>query len=134
MAARIDFIEEHELAVGTLSGRVDGNELITAIRSLLFSDIWEPGFSILWDGRRIRELVVTPEDVGALADLTGALATRRGTGRTAVVIIRDIDLMIAELLQHTLEITGSYRTFANIDDAASWLEVPRDELAGAISP
>lgn len=125
---QVHFLTGKGVAFIRLYGRVDGSDLIASIRSVLTSDDWSRGNSTLWDGRAITELVVSPEDVADIALLAEELSHRRGTGKTAVVTYRDIDLMMAELLQHTLPFFGPFRTFYRLADAASWLDVPVAEL------
>lgn len=128
MSREVFYLDDHSVFVVSLRGRIDGVHLRGLIGTVLTSDQWEPGHSTLWDGRGIAELVISPEDLSEIGQLATKLSDRRGTGKTAVVTIRDIDLMIAELLQHTITFFGPFRIFHRLRDAAHWLDVPMQEL------
>lgn len=110
------------LGVITLSGSVDDNELVEAMRDLYFSEGWRRGFNILWDGTDIAELVIDRPGLEQIIEETGEFQNRIGPGKSAFVVRRQLDESMAKIiLRMTRTSERERRLFRKTKDALDWL-------------
>lgn len=105
-----------------LIGAVDGDNFLAAMDGLYRHPDWQPGFSALWDARRLHQLLLEPADTHRILAAMQTLAPEIGVGRAAFVVPRDIDYTIARLFIYRGATEGrERRTFADVDEALRWL-------------
>ena len=110
------------LGVITLSGSVDDNELVEAMRDLYSSEGWSRGFNILWDGTEIAELVIDQPGLDQIVEETGEFQTRIGPGKSAFVVRRQLDESMTKIiLRMTRTPERERRLFRKTKDALDWL-------------
>jgi hypothetical protein len=130
MGFAVRVLPGRRLGVIRLHGRVDGEGIIGAFRRLLLDAEWEPDFRALWDLRRVRTLLLLPEDVLRVAEATQLLQERMGPGRSAALARDEQDVMIVRLL--SIRRRGNperqLQAFVNRQEAATWLGVPVEWL------
>ena len=110
-----------------LSGIVTRDDFVQAMETCYRHPKWQAGFTALWDAREIRQLILSPADVEAIVASMAALEPFMGEGRTAFVVPRDIDSLVARLLIRRGE--GSKRerrTFTDLASAQAWLHGEND--------
>lgn len=116
----------HGLATVTLVGRLDGVELLRAMRALAFDPGWVPGGHVVWDARYLRAIALGRHDMPAFEAVTRELAHRMGPGRSAVLCRDARERAAAHLLD--LRRRGhpgrELQAFLSWPDAAPWLGVP----------
>jgi hypothetical protein len=114
----------------TFTGTVNGASIREAMTSLFNDARWEPGFDVLWDGRKVQRLLLEMKDVQEIADLTGMLREEMGEGRAAVITTRDVDYMSGQLLlARSRRRPGRVvRFFERIEEALAWLGIPQAAL------
>lgn len=124
MPAVCTVLPPRRLGVVVLHGALDGPQFVAAMEALYEDPAWEPGFSALWDARRVRKLALDPEDVQALGRRIEALAERMGGGRAAFVVPDEFHRMIAVLIvRKAPRADRDRRMFEHLDDALAWLGV-----------
>lgn len=113
---------ERRLGWIVLTGTVDGEGFLEAMEALYRHPDWQPGFSALWDARRLGQLLLEPADMHRILAAMQALASQMGQGRAAFVVPREIDYTIARLFIYR-GATGERerRTFGDVDEALRWL-------------
>lgn len=120
----------HDDACGYVEmyGEITGRDLSGALKSVYENPRWRPSLPVLWDGRRISSLVLTPEDIKAVSELTGTLKDKMGEGQVAIVVTRQIDYHSAILLalRSQRRPDREVRIFHSLAEAAEWLGVPLD--------
>lgn len=122
MAHRVDIDRERGFCRITLFDEVEGAELIAAICAMLEHPAWRPGTNTLWDALGIRALAVDPETVARIQALMHQYAARRGPGRTAFLVKRDLDRSMALLFKVLLDLPGrEIQVFTSPREALSWL-------------
>ena len=118
------------LAVVTLVGRLDGVDLLRAMRALAFDPAWVPGDRVLWDARGLRAVELGAADLPAYTAVTRELAHRMGPGRSAVLQLDEEHGPGLRLLR--LRQKGhpgrDLRAFVTEHEAAVWLDVPEAAL------
>jgi hypothetical protein len=88
---------ERRFAHIKVSGSVRGAEVAETILALFADAQWHPGFNALWDGREITELILEPGDQNGFVDLMIKNASRAGTGIDVVLVVRALDVAMANL-------------------------------------
>ena len=116
---RID--RPNRLAVIELSGTTTGETLLAAHRAVAADPAWQPGFDRLWDYRRIKVLVLLPDDVAMLKE--EMRDERYRAGRSASVVESDLQLSIA-LLFRAMTKQWPVNVFGTLDEALTWLREP----------
>lgn len=110
------------LGTVTLDDSIHAAEFVQAMQALYGHASWEPGFSALWDGRRIRRLAIEPSDLENIAARYQEMEAKMGQGRAAFVVPRDVVYVITRLLIHRLHNQArERRIFERLDEAQAWL-------------
>jgi hypothetical protein len=128
---------ELKLGLITFSGTVDAGDILRAMDEVYHAPSWEPTFTLLWDGRGIRSLVLEPEEVGHITSRAVALRPLKSVdpaaGREAVVVAREVDFIAARLLvERTREgRVHEVRVFDVFGDATAWLGLTPDDAERA---
>ena len=94
-------------------------EALDELDALLETGACVPAF---WDAREITLLAVAPSEIGALLYHMLKLGRRVGPGRTAIMTRREIDGLMARILQ--LQLPGSprvWKRFNREDEAMAWV-------------
>ncbi len=120
-------IDEH-LGLGTIAFTdfVTRQDLADAHRRLLDDPAWQPGFACVWDGRAIGTFVLSIDDLLDVAAQAQQHAARRGEGRTAMIVSRELLFQVAGLLAGLMHREHRpVRVFKSMDRAADWLDVGR---------
>lgn len=114
--------DETGLVTVCLRGEIDTPIVIEALdemEALLETDTRVPAF---WDAREITMLAVAPSEMETLVYRMRKLGQRVGPGRTAIVTRRQIDGLMARILQ--LQLPGSprvWKRFSRKDEAMTWV-------------
>jgi hypothetical protein len=108
-----------------ISGRMTGADLHAALLSMLEDPKWDPNSGVLLDGRGLSEAVVTLHDAEEITLLTEMFRERIGPGRFAVLVGREIDELLAELLIAAVKapVGRTFSIFARLEDACAWLRI-----------
>jgi hypothetical protein len=85
------------LAVGTLSGSVDGAASANAIRTVYEDVEWQPGFDTFWDCTGITELLLGPKDLASCVALHRAFGAHAGNGLEIILVSRPLDHAMATI-------------------------------------
>ena len=123
MAFTFEIDAEQQLAVVRLSGVVTAAELLDVQQRLYTHPGWQAGLDEVWDGRAIRELHLSLEELREVVDQDAALSERIGHGRVAFVATRDLDRDVATL--YTMIYADSpqdMRLFETLEEAMRWLK------------
>ena len=115
---------------GGAAGTVGGDELLRTIRAVVHDTRWQPGSSVLWECSAIRELLLDTEHYVGMGTLGSAYHDRLGSGKTAIVVQRELDRIVADayvaLTRGTLR---QRRVFLHAKDAIDWLDGEADPEA-----
>jgi hypothetical protein len=113
------------LAVVRLGPSVTGLDLVRASEALLTDESWAPTFRVVWDWRRVAEVLLLPEDVDLLRRRTRALRERLGSGQTAHLVEREDDEATAVMLglRAWKPPHRERRVFRRATEAAAWLGI-----------
>jgi hypothetical protein len=120
---------EHSIGVGWLRGRVTAESFVSALRKLYADPAWRPGFCTLWDAREITEMLIVPADIPVIGQDSLTYSALRGTGKVAMVVGRQLDYDILQLLIIRRQSqVRPVRLFWTIRDALEWLDrdIPPD--------
>jgi hypothetical protein len=110
------------LATIRLSDTVTGDEFIQAVTDMLGDERWQPGFNSMWDGRYVTALNLEPERAREFIKRMGAVRDRRGAGKTAVVVARELDYAMARFFSLAIKVTArQINVFRTVEDAQRWL-------------
>lgn len=123
------------LGLVAFSGAIDADAIVRALRALVLDPRWTRGCVTLWDGRSIRSLDLTPEDVARIAAAVRALEEPRGEGSAAVVVLREVDLLAARLLVERTRgrAPREVRIFDAFGPAAAWLGLSPADTARLVA-
>lgn len=115
-------LPEHHLGVALLSGPLTVDDFHGVLDRLYGNPNWKPGFDALWDARAVTELVLDEQDVAAIVRHFQRLADRKGPGRTAFVVPREVDYAIARLLIWlTRNERRQRKALRDMEEALAWL-------------
>lgn len=122
MPVRVQLATADGFALGTLLGDVTWAEIAAAMRALYGRSESTPHDYVLWDGRRITTLTVSPEDLPEIQRLRDELKAGFDGGKTAAVMVRGPDQTLARLFGSQVRKTRrQHRVFASMDDALAFL-------------
>lgn len=125
MSCRYCIDGENQLGVVTIRGRVTGQDVSQVLNTLFSDPAWQPTHNSLWDGRRIQQLDLQPDHVADLLKQAEALRLRRGPGKTAIVVERDLDYALARFFSLAIKHpTRPMQVFRSLAAAQEWLGVP----------
>jgi hypothetical protein len=115
-------VPENRLAHIRMRDTVHGHEIAEAWRDVVTDPAWQVGFGTLWDVTEIT-LILDMADVEQFAEAAPELSSRRGPGRTAVVVDHPDVHLSALLLCLKSQGKGkrSFRIFDRMEDAVQWL-------------
>ena len=114
----------NRLAVVRLHGSVTAETIMRCAEDLYADPAWDPSFNSIWDVREIAELIIMPEDIARLVNLSAEMTGRAGSGRRAIVVARALEHGIATLFSYRAKPLGrETRVFWSIDEAREWLDV-----------
>jgi hypothetical protein len=112
-------------AMVTLSGTIRGSDLAAAMETVYNDPLWQPGFSLLWGGTTITELLFEKNDLPRLVDVNRRHAARAGIVREVIIVGRQLDRAMAEMYAMLMKHEG--RTVHVCDSEAeawTWLGHP----------
>ena len=127
---------EQRLAVAVSPAKLTSAEISAGMRQVFGDPAWQPGFDIIWDGRQIEQLLLTPEDIPEIMAVVEELSSRSGTGRSAVVVLRFMDYANARLFsaRNRSPRGRNVRLFNTMAEAVTWLGVPPELVEADGSP
>ncbi len=126
MAFDLTINTSQRLAVIRLIGAVNTRTIYRAAQELIGHPRWSPGFALIWDGRKVTQLVASPDETNHLIQQMRDLAPLLGDGRSACVTGREIDTLFVHLLIHRLRNErGQRRVFAHLAPAIQWACEPQ---------
>lgn len=106
----------------SLSGTVTGDDIISALEELYPDPAPEQPFDAVLDGRQIVKLFVGPEDTRTFLDYARARGEHVPTGRTAIIVRRSLDEMVARLFVELARFTRRERRIVStVEEAEAWL-------------
>lgn len=124
MPFRCEVFPEHRLGRVELSGQIHGEEVLEAIRALLYHVDWQPGFSDLWDARAITLLVLDPRHSQEILSIANTHQARIGGGKSATVVTRQLDFeMVLLFIRRVEHAARDFRVFRDLEEALTWLDV-----------
>jgi hypothetical protein len=114
---------ELELGVVWLRGDAVGKDVLAGIASLYTDEQWKPGFSTLWDARKVE--FIEPKDVDLESiSLVSASLSRQGRGKLAVVVRNNHTGLMADLiLQRRNPNDRPASVFLDMAEALTWLGI-----------
>ncbi len=84
-------------AIITLSGTVRRPALVETIDAIFHDPVWQPGFSRVWVGTAITELLIEKRDLTAFVAFERQQAALAGTGREVIILEHELDRVIARI-------------------------------------
>jgi hypothetical protein len=115
---------EDRFARVTLSGPIAIDKWKEAYHQLLSHPDFRKDMDTLWDFRAVEEIhTLQPSDMHAIAREVTDRAEKRGAGRVALVMAREVDFGLArmyELMSDGL-VPLSIRVFRDLGEAEAWL-------------
>jgi hypothetical protein len=124
-AFRYRIYPEWKLGVVVWNERVTGNDVAEAVETLFGADEWQPGFSHIWDGRRMADFSLDLPGAYKVATKLQKLHARVGYGRSAIVVFRDFHVMGVQVLVALANMEDrEVQYFPGIEQATAWLGVP----------
>lgn len=128
-ALSIHIDEATGLALISGSGEVTGADIVDAARALHGHPKWDFRFDVLWDGRAVTSLVVTPDDIPEMVEAK----TEHSVGKEVIVAVRSVDKMIADLSALLMRARGrEAHAFYTLDEALDVLGL--SELPTTLRP
>ena len=122
MAYSCEVDEQRSLGLIKLSGSVDDQEVVGAMKKLYENGEWDSRFNTLWDCTNITELIIGQDGLREIVAVTNQLQAQIGPGKVAFVVRRQIDEMMAKILiQMTKTSERERRLFHRCEDALEWL-------------
>jgi hypothetical protein len=122
MAFVCEVDRQQRLGVAQVTGTVDVDQLLQIIHTLLDDPDWEPGYDVLWDGRRITEFFVSEDEMAKVAATGRGRMEQVGGGKTAFVVepgkVEDLTRLYASL---AADPRRERRIFADVPEALDWL-------------
>jgi hypothetical protein len=118
---------ETDIVTVRLEGGVDGEEVLgalDALDALVESGARVPAF---WDGRGITMLAISPTQMARLVGRMLEVGRRIGPGRTAIMTRRNLDGLMARVLElHLGRSPRVWKMFNREDAAMAWLLETRE--------
>lgn len=113
---------ERRVGVVTLSGSVSDREIVHIIADLYGNPAWEPGFNTLWDCSKISELIIEQSGLSRIVGEMNQYLDKAGSGRSALVVKRQLDESMAKLLVYMARTASrDRRVFKSREEADQWL-------------
>lgn len=88
------------LTLVRFSGKLTGPEVMEAMEAVFTHPDWQPAFDVIWDGSRNRQLVLVPGELERFVALLDRHRSPPGAGRDVVVVVREVDYVVARLYEH----------------------------------
>lgn len=106
-----------------LSGEFDVNDLERCYRQILEHEQWHTGMDILWDVRNCSLTNLSVNDLKAIAWMTDKYKDRRGKGKAAWVISRDVDFGVSRMFElvNQGKLNYNFYVFKSIREAKDWI-------------
>ncbi len=104
-------------------GKASVNEMLSGVRAMLASDLWQVGMNMLADHSALDTSCLSMKDVKEIADGFSRLEAQIGNGRCAVVMSRPVDFGNARTWEMLTENKVSFqiRIFHAIGAAERWV-------------
>lgn len=116
-------LEGQPLVIIRATGACTGSDVAHRLRALARDERLPAGVDTLWDGLRISHFSLLPEEVEAVREAQRTFEAHMGPGRTAVVVARPEDDLVARLFALSSEGTKrTIRIFGDLEAALTWLE------------
>lgn len=122
MACTCHIDVDRRLGIVTLYDSVDAKQLLRALGDLYQHPAWRLGFRALWDATGVFQLLVDPDDLALIVRRSEDMRPLIGSGRSAIVVPRETDYVIAKLLiQRVPSAQRERMAFRRLEDAQAWL-------------
>lgn len=111
------------VAIVRLTGSITGTDLVRAAQAIVTHPNFEAGRPRIWDARGIAQVLLDIEQARRLRSVLEEHIRKpgHGTGRTAIVVDRDIDRDVAEFIRWYLR--GRHiEIFERMDEAQDWVQ------------
>ncbi len=117
------------IATIILAGEPEWRDVAAAFDRVLGDVDFEPGMGTLWDLRDASMHALSGADVRRIVAHAGRHRERRGRGRVALVVERDIDFGMARMFElfAAEQLPTPVMVFRNVGDARRWLAHPPDQ-------
>jgi len=102
------------------------DDLEACYRELLDRPDWTSGSDIFWDARACDFSDLDLAEIEQIAQMTERYRERRGHGRGAWLVSRDVDFGISRMFELLSEgkVPFTFRVFRVEDEATTWLKSP----------
>jgi hypothetical protein len=116
------------LVTHVATGDVSVDEIEVAFEAALGNQSFRPGMSVLWNMCDATVSSMSKADVERLVRFNMKYKEKRGGGRSAIVVSRNVDFGIARMFQlHGDELPWQTRVFTLPEAAIRWLTASRGE-------
>jgi len=106
----------------SLSGPFELSDLERCYVEIISHPGWIPGFDIIWDARECTFEHLSGEDLNLIGYMTLRYKEKRGKGRAAWVVGREIDFAVSRMFGMFNEdrVVFDFRVFRTLDDAKDY--------------
>lgn len=122
MGVNVQIDREERVGFVMLSGTVTGPQIISALKKLYPPLGTRDDFDVVFDCQKIVKLYVGPEDVEGFKDYVRDFGEYVPPGRTAFVLRRSLDEMVAKLFVQLARFSHRERQIVrSLEEAEEWL-------------
>ena len=116
-----------------MEGDFDLTAYEKAYRRLIESGDFPPGASILWDARGCSLGNLNARTMSKLVDLFRSQSEKRGKGKAAVVVGKELDFGLTRMFEMAYQdkISFQIRIFRSVEEADQWLVAGMDGSTSA---
>jgi hypothetical protein len=113
---------DKQLTTHTVIGEVSFEEGMTTLKQF-----WEdrPTMNVLWDFRKGSLARVSSVDLERIVDYVAVHSEKRAGGKTAIVVLRDLESGLSRILDTLRDIRGvpfQFKIFRSMEEANQWLD------------
>jgi len=106
-----------------LSGRFELRDLESCYKDMLAHDRWKTGTNVLWDATECTFEHLGTKDVRLIGEMTVKYKEKRGNGKAAWVVSRDVDYGISRMFEllNKGKVVFDFHVFKSIEEARVWI-------------
>lgn len=118
-----EIIQVEGMAVVRLGGRITGHDIVEFAQAVADQPGFDPDWPRIWDARGVTQVLLDINEAREIRAISKERlqGTNPKTGRTAIVVERDIDRDVADFFRWYLK-GRSIRVFDSVDKACAWVK------------
>ncbi|MCM8543224.1 MAG: hypothetical protein NE328_23345 [Lentisphaeraceae bacterium] len=124
MNFEVSYNNERNYVQVVSSGHIDVKGIVEVLSTVLSSDIWQPGMSLLTDYTDSSTVDLNSDMIGQISYLVKEQKEKLGSGKMAIIMSSELDYGYARMFQLLTEdyIDKEVNVYRDKESAIKWIE------------